>query len=415
MSIRLFMLLILVPVLAGCAGRPAHHRCEGEARTDWIRDNSMVLETTDPHAGLEDLEPLRRLVGDADIVALGEGTHGTREFFLLKHRIVRFLAEEMGFTLFAIEANMPECRRVGEVVNGGDGDPVKRLGGLLCWPWYTEEVLDLVLWMRDFNASGRGRMDFTGFDLQFPWLAMAQVVRFLECHDPDGALVVKEAYEAAKRAARGGADPAFATRRGAEVLALLEERAGAYRGRVPPGEVALALQNARLVHQCYRRKSGGGHRDLSMAENVRWLLEQAAPGARIVIWAHNGHVNREEWAMGGALSDWYGRRMVVIGFCCAEGEYSAAVERTIGVHPLAAPPPGSVEAQLSDTGHPLLLLDLRQASADSPASAWLTRRPFMRSIGAVVQDEQFFRMPLAGSYDLLVFVERTTPTHVLPQ
>ena len=48
------------------------------------------------------------MIGDAHIVSLGEATHGTAEFFRMKHRLVEFLASEMGFTVFAIEANMPE-------------------------------------------------------------------------------------------------------------------------------------------------------------------------------------------------------------------------------------------------------------------------------------------------------------------
>ncbi|HEX5758243.1 MAG TPA: erythromycin esterase family protein [Thermoanaerobaculia bacterium] len=34
-----------------------------------------------------DLAPLREVVGDARVVALGEATHGTREFFHLKHHL----------------------------------------------------------------------------------------------------------------------------------------------------------------------------------------------------------------------------------------------------------------------------------------------------------------------------------------
>jgi len=47
------------------------------------------------------------MIGDARIVALGEATHGTREFFLLKHRLVECPVAELEFSRFAIEANLP--------------------------------------------------------------------------------------------------------------------------------------------------------------------------------------------------------------------------------------------------------------------------------------------------------------------
>ena len=53
---------------------------------NWIRHNANQLTTTDPTAPLDDLAPLRRMIGDARIVGLGESTHGAHEEFTLKLR-----------------------------------------------------------------------------------------------------------------------------------------------------------------------------------------------------------------------------------------------------------------------------------------------------------------------------------------
>src|ERR1700687_4118446 len=50
----------------------------------WIRQNAARLNTDKPKNGFQDLEPLQRIIGSARIVALGEATHGSREFFFLK-------------------------------------------------------------------------------------------------------------------------------------------------------------------------------------------------------------------------------------------------------------------------------------------------------------------------------------------
>jgi hypothetical protein len=47
----------------------------------WIRENGFPFDTTQPDADYGDLVPLKEIVGDARIVALGEATHGTHEFF----------------------------------------------------------------------------------------------------------------------------------------------------------------------------------------------------------------------------------------------------------------------------------------------------------------------------------------------
>ena len=52
------------------------------------------------------------------------------------------------------------------------------------WTWDTEEVLDMIRWMRAFNASGKGRVQFTGFDMQTPTVAMEIVRAFVTRYDP---------------------------------------------------------------------------------------------------------------------------------------------------------------------------------------------------------------------------------------
>jgi len=165
------------------------------AQVDWIRTHGVPFATDDPTHDLADLEPLRAIVGDARIVALGECTHGTREVFRMKHRIVRFLAEEMGFTVFSIEANLPQAYAVGDWVDGGGGTAEEAVAGMIFWTWNTEEVVDMVRWMRSFRQSGRGGIAFTGFDMQFPKVPARNVVEFLEPIEPSRAEEVRRTYD----------------------------------------------------------------------------------------------------------------------------------------------------------------------------------------------------------------------------
>src|SRR5262245_3273128 len=60
----------------------------GQDVTAWLRANAIPLRTAEPGGGFQDLEFLRSIIGNARIVSLGEATHGTREFFQLKHRLI---------------------------------------------------------------------------------------------------------------------------------------------------------------------------------------------------------------------------------------------------------------------------------------------------------------------------------------
>lgn len=80
---------VLAPVLAGSAfGAPDPQRVR------WLRKQAIPLTTAEPGSGFDDLRPLKRMIGKARVVALGEPTHGSREVFQMKHRLLEYLASE---------------------------------------------------------------------------------------------------------------------------------------------------------------------------------------------------------------------------------------------------------------------------------------------------------------------------------
>ena len=73
----------------------------------WLKERSVHLNTIAAGSGFDDMQPLKALIGDARIVALGEASHCNGSFSRAKHRMVEFLVNEMDFTVFAIEAPFP--------------------------------------------------------------------------------------------------------------------------------------------------------------------------------------------------------------------------------------------------------------------------------------------------------------------
>lgn len=579
--------LFVVTAAAALAGEP-------DERVAWLRKHAIPLKTWEAGRGEDDLRPLKAVLGDARIVSLGECTHGTREVFQMKHRLLEFLVTEMGFSIFSIEASMPEAYRLNDFVLHGRGDPEELINGMYFWTWNTEEVRDMVLWMREYNKSGKGRVQFTGFDMQTPDVAMTNVVRFLKdadaerakaverCYDrcadgffnhrysggggaggfgvaastfpadaargrkirysgwiktegvtdfaglwwradgPEGVLAfdnmaargpkgdsdwqeyaieldipaetvninfgmlmpgggrawfdglnveidgkafdagdsldfdfegeeprgfitpaagytvraTKDAAKTGKQSlcmertaaadAKPGMEAAEAARLCGEVVRELESQRDAYASKKPAVEVDWAIQNARVVHQCAQMYTNEAGRDESMARNVKWILDQAAPGTKIVLWAHNAHVSRHRMgrfgAMGSFLDDWYGKDHVVIGFAAGEGTYTAIVQGK-GLrsdNALSPPPAESFEHYARQVELPIFAVDLRGAAGDGDGAgnadgAWLRApRPF-RSIGAIVLESQFYAEALTKLYDVIIYIDKTSASRLLPR
>src|SRR6266550_1802221 len=183
--------LVVCPTLTGQATKSPSSISVPREVTSWFKSAAMPLDSTSPESGLDDLRQMESTIGNARIVAMGEATHGTREFFQLKHRMLEFLVEKKGFTVFGIEANWPESLAVDEYVRNGTGDPRAALDSLSFWTWNTDEVLDMIRWMRNYNQDPKhtNNLKFFGFDMQGAQVAVRNAESYLEKVDPGEAKV----------------------------------------------------------------------------------------------------------------------------------------------------------------------------------------------------------------------------------
>ena len=194
-------------MVCGAAPQTADH-----PPVEWLRTNARPFDTCEPGGTDRDLAPVRAIVGDTRIVALGEVSSGTHEFFQVKHRIIEYLATHLGVTLVGFEEPMPEAFRLNEYVLTGQGDP-KALLRQISRRRNTQEFLDFVEWTREFNRSGRGRLQFFGFDMLCPTDSAAAVVtRFVARTEPAYLDSVTRAYGLVATAPRH--ESLFASARG---------------------------------------------------------------------------------------------------------------------------------------------------------------------------------------------------------
>ena len=165
--------------------------------TQYIAERALPFDTVEPENGFEDLSFLHGLVGDARVVALGEATHGTHEFFRMKHRIFEFLVEEMGFTTFAIESSPSGADRIDRYVQTGEGELEDLRWYLCCWPWHAREVLDLIDWMRRHNEDhgNAPTVSFRGFDVETGSRVIDDIADYLSSVDPENAAMVLAYYD----------------------------------------------------------------------------------------------------------------------------------------------------------------------------------------------------------------------------
>ncbi|WP_326579538.1 erythromycin esterase family protein [Actinacidiphila glaucinigra] len=417
------------------AGDPQSHDPE---LTAWLARNALPLNGLDAGAPTGDLRPLGRVLRGVRVVGLGEATHGTGEFFRLKHRLLEFLVTELGFSVLAMEASASAGPAVDACVRQGAGDPVAALTGLGFWIWRTHEVLSAVEWLRVHNATRpeHGRVRFAGIDPQQCGDSLRLLDAFLRETAPDRVSWLHTALGPLATAAPGSApDPRQRLVREAETLVdLVRGRAIGAAG--PLHHARILVRAADLVTRPRQHadpeRTVFAARDRHMADAVDDALSD--PAARVVVWAHNAHIAKGRHDGGPAplgrhLHARYGDAYYALALLFGRGGFRARIlrpgpwrrsrPRPPAANRIGPPPPGSLEALLAAAHPGDHLVDLRAAAEAGPAVRRRLAEPRpARSIGAQVPRRMRSLAPVtvvpAEDYDGLAYVATSTCSRPLP-
>jgi erythromycin esterase-like protein len=407
-----------------------------------LREFAHPLNGTEP-----DYRPLLDRVGDAPFVLLGEGSHGTHDFYFQRAEITKRLIIEKGFTAVAVEADWPDAYRVNRYVRGegDDRDANAALSGFErfpTWMWRNTVVLDFVEWLREENASrtANNKTGFFGLDLYSLFNSMRTVVEYLERVDPDAARRARYRYSCFEHFGEDsqayGYVASFDISRSCEDEAVnqlveMELRAMEYLSRTGGDDFFDAEQNARLVknaEEYYRsmfrgRQSSWNLRDTHMVETVDALVshfQRRGRPRKIAIWAHNSHLGdaratemgkRGEVNVGQLIRQKYGNQAVLVGFTTYTGTVTAARDwddpgERKSVRPAL---PNSYELGFHETGVPCFYLDLGEGAA---TTRLMSAPRLERAIGVVYRPEtervsHYFLADMRRQFDAVFHFDET--------
>jgi len=126
--------------------------------------------------------------GDAELVLLGEATHGTSEFYRARAAISRYLIRNHGFNIIAVEADWPDAQRVDRYARhlGPEPSRAEAFARFPSWMWRNVEVLEFADWLRTENShrAPADRVEFRGLDLYSLSSSITAVLAYLDRVDP---------------------------------------------------------------------------------------------------------------------------------------------------------------------------------------------------------------------------------------
>lgn len=280
---------------------------------------------TGPSADVAEFSRYSQEVSDLEVpsgtrvVALGEATHGNREFQELKLSVFQVLVDRCGVRGFALEADAGGCEKVNRYIHGGEGTPEEAVDDLVFALYRTEQMAELISWMRTYNETAAPGDDlrFYGYDMQnygHSFQLLIDEVRRLGLD----ATPLESLWSGDDFAE--GVRPEQTEVAYAEVRGLLEAVGDGAETSLALYLVECLQQNVELGRLTGSTESYGA-RDRFMAKNVQWIAAQEATRGNscVLVSAHNGHIERtgnygpDDKAMGALLADELGEAYYAIG------------------------------------------------------------------------------------------------------
>ncbi len=391
---------------------------QADDRVGDLLSRSVIVSSIDPEddEDFSDLQPLKKLIGDARLVVLGEQSHGDGAVFLAKARLIKFLHREMGFDVLTWESGMYECRAVHRAMNDPEQslDDIARMGIFPIWT-FSAQVRPTLEYVRSTLATDRP-IETAGFDHQFSGGDVAQraaeLVAFFDDADPElltpemRANIV-DGFAAFNERGPNGLPPVSSLEplpeRWQAVGVFMDRHRDALIKSHGEAEFAFirrchddAVVSARSMLEYVRNQgrfepSLNNTRDIRMGENLIWQVNERYKDRRIIAWMATMHaVHDLERIAFGDNADFYkgvincggvahkavGERMYTIGFTSFDGKAGNVWGRTSPME-LRTPVAGSLEDLCGQSGKPFLFIDFKSL----PADHWLHKPMVSRPLG----------------------------------
>ena len=406
---------------------------------DWLTRNVKSFKSPLPSLGenkliTENLSFFKDAIGSSRIVALGESTHGTSEFFSLKHKLLQYAVIELGFRVFALEDHLIAGEAINAYVTKGIGTLKQATRGLF-GTWNTVEVFKMMQWIGDYNVTHPDDMVyFIGVDIQEITGPIDSLVSFIKVQDSK----LYEKHKTVLSVLKEKGENHFMERDSLVKLDWIKSSENIHnelsdkkrlwislaKTKAQKLKIEYGIQYANMVQQYFKEVLNTGrdlYRDQAMAENASWYFEKIYPNKKMMIWAHDSHVSRGEHddvftnfnrgiSMGYFLSKKYKSDYKSFGLATYSGDFLAfktyAYKEQVHA-PLFPSPIGSLEEALHQVA---IKKKQRNLFTNLPRSiAWLNKPMPLRFANHVNIDYGYWgRLAVPYQFDGLFFIDKTT-------
>lgn len=300
---------------------------------------------------------LNESLKDVRILALGESSHGFGSMHTLKSNLVQYLHKDLGFNVLVIEAGYGD---VGISWHNVDkGSPTQLINTTVSGNLRSEQLLPLFEYLQE-NHKSENPLEFRGMDprvsgVSFKYLLARSInqleTKFIRDSIENGLKHYAKTFEVLdnKEEWQKYMDSYRSTLKFAKSILIENEEDIKELEIMEEGELEIYVRNLDMLLEAVDYEFGETYtrglslRDSLMAENVFHFANEEFPNSKIIVWGHNGHIEKEagegddkKW-LGHYLNERFGDKYYALGMYAKKGFIYQTSTRKISNFDIADP------------------------------------------------------------------------------
>lgn len=421
-TVKKLIFIILIFLSLGVNGQALQQEIN-KVKTDLDLSSAPKLDTS--------LDVLVSQIGDRRIVALGEDTHGTKEFYELRNAITKKLIKEKGFNLVILENPYEDMERLSQNLQLQPLDTLiqKHLFSI----YQTKEMKEFLSWLKKYNQA-HTPIPFKGCDDSYREILPKLISEELQT---EMTITMKEILKEFKLRVDLYPEEFYAkfpakkpkkvneyiyNREIYRLILRLEEEIK--KENIVSKQLEELLLNAKNSYINYELIFKGNikTRDIVMAERIAYFAKD--PKAKIIVWAHNGHISKEViidneiGLMGRNLKKEFPNEYLAIGMSSFSGSYSYMKKRFINddhdykdqlyVSDYPTPPTNTFEEKLEGNASKAYYFPIDEAIqriCEEQSKQKLKLFGYFENT-----QKDYYDINPATMYDIVIFLAETTHT-----
>lgn len=394
-----------------------------------LKELVNLNQVSDSNEDFTGYEAIKEIIQDAEIVMLGEQSHGDATTYETKIKLIKYLHQKMDFDILAFESGFFECQKAWTQIQKGE-DVRTQMGKSIFDIWSAVKDLKPLVEYIEGTYNTAQPLAIAGFDSQMLCkLGSEFFVKDLKAYlshtvQLDTTIDYKREFTHLENSINLISSAKFKEyKKEAAIkdIAFLDIVLGKIQIVEKDTSTSFWIQNiinTKLFLSDLKLKTD--HRDQQMAENLIWLKEQY-PNKKIICWGATSHFlynssevrmdkkvmqllggnhYKKHAMMGDYIKEKYGKKVCTIGFIAYEGYYGY-----MGRKKLSTAKNNSLEYLIGKSGYDNCLLSLRGLSLSPYISRPLGHFYMKTDITRVMDAVIFNRYMKAPELDVNFFLK----------